>query len=131
MRAILGCSLLARDCCNPLRVDTEMVDERENVTPFVRAELMDSLRCRLTGPSSGETDTVCAVTAVVALPPLVMGIRGVLDGSARMVRMELPETLRRLADLSVEVVEVEVAEFVLRRRSDSEGRVESEGGIAS
>lgn len=112
-------------CCSPVNVeDTDVVEGRENVTPFEREELPDSLLSNgNTVLFSGDRDTVAVVTAVVGLEGLMDGVNGV--GSGRTVRMELAEILRLLS-LSVELVDDEV----LRVRSDSEGRVGREGATA-
>lgn len=84
-------------CWMPVSVvETEAVDGRENVTPFVREELFDSLResGKGAGPRSGETDTVAVVMAVVGFDGLIAGVKGV--GSGRMVMLELAEILRLL-----------------------------------
>ena len=108
-------------CWIPVNVvDTDEVEGRENVTPFVRVELFDSLLDNGKGvaPTSGDMVTVAVVSAVVGLDGLIAGVNGV--GSGRMVIFELADILRRLY-LSV----VELFWAVMR---DSDGRVDRDGG---
>lgn len=66
-------------------------------------------------------ETVCVVSAVVAFGGLMTDVKAL--GSARTVTFELFDTLRR--ELLSEAL------VSLRLRSDSDGRVESEGGTAT
>lgn len=119
LRAPLSCC-----CWRPLSAeDTELVLGRENVTPFVRDELPDSLRSIWNGARSvsGEADTVCVVTAVVGLDGLMTGTKG--EGSARTVTIELVEILRLLV--------LSVALELLRVSKDSDGKVGRDGGTAN
>ena len=106
-------------CWSPVSVvDTDAVEGRENVTPFVRDELFESLRSSGNADVlvSGEMDTVAVVIAVVGLDGLILGVNG--DGSGRTVMFELAEIFRRLY-LSK-----------LFWMSDSDGSVGSDGGTA-
>ena len=85
-------------CWIPVNVvDTDEVEGRENVTPFVRVELFDSLLCNGKGaaPVSGDIVTVAVVRAVVGFEGLMDGVKG--DGSGRMVMLELAEIFRLLS----------------------------------
>ena len=98
---------------------------RENVTPFEREELLDSLLSSGKGAelASEDMDTVAVVTAVVGLGGLMDGVNGELSG--RTVTTELAEILRLLS-FSAAVVDT----VLLRVIRVSEGSVGSEGGTA-
>lgn len=105
--------------CKPFNAfDTEDDDGFENVTPFECMEVTESaLAAEAPASEEPEFETVVVVTAVVVLAGLIMEGR---EGSARTVMFEFDEILRR--------VRSELPEACMM--SDSEGRVERDGGMA-
>lgn len=83
---------LARSC-TPVNVETDTVAEREKVTPALDPpEPEESVRGNEKADFSGEFETVCGVTAVIA--PGVFRVDGM--GPARTVALELLDIFRRL-----------------------------------
>lgn len=108
-------------CCRPLSVETEIEDGREKVTPFVCVELAEFVLLRAGPNSMGLSLKTFAVVAVVSA---VVAFGGFMTGgsidSARMVMLELVLDFLRSFLSSAEVV---------RRSRDSDGSVDSEGGM--
>ena len=108
-------------CCRPLSAVTETGDGRENVTPFVCAELDEDVLLRGVPNSTGLSLNTEAVVAVVIAVVVFGGfMTGGSDDSARTVMLELVEDFLRSFLSRIEVA--------LPKR-DSDGSVDSEGGI--
>lgn len=99
----------------------DTVDGRENVTPLVPLEVREVILLSDGGESDvRELDTVAVVTAVVVFGGLIIDGRD--EPSARMVRLEDVDTLRRVLLLSGET------ELLLPfLNKDSDGRVGRDG----